>query len=334
MFTIFVNQANNHQRKNNKTFSFKNDGSPFGRSKLFHNWSFERSVQLVICWKSHCSLCFRRFWTLFCCSFKKKLLANFLTNLQKKGFFLTVCPEAIRKVAKYSHENARVFCMNLSAPFVSQYFGDNFKEIFPYVRILFGNNDVRAWFLAISWTVFVVVILVCILKEAESFSEYILGVKVRFFGSSIEINTLIVYMRVYIWKTNDTVEIAKNISKMPALNGNQHRIVIITQGSDPIIVAIGKQINLHIYIQLPCNYIQIFWMHGKFFQKKFWNKIIELFFVWAFQKNSSLLLPLVSEWGKNYFVIYYVLSIKTDKNVWVKFYIKETQSSKQQNLSI
>ncbi len=62
-----------------------------------------------------------------------------------QGFFLTVCPDAIKKVAEFSHANNRVFSMNLSAPFISQFFGEKFKEVFPYVNFLFGNNDVRTY---------------------------------------------------------------------------------------------------------------------------------------------------------------------------------------------
>lgn len=38
------------------------------------------------------------------------------------GFFLTVCPPAIQLVAKHAAEKNKLFCMNLSAPFLSQFF--------------------------------------------------------------------------------------------------------------------------------------------------------------------------------------------------------------------
>lgn len=38
------------------------------------------------------------------------------------GFFFTVCPEAIQRIAKYSLENDRTLMLNLSAPFISQFF--------------------------------------------------------------------------------------------------------------------------------------------------------------------------------------------------------------------
>jgi adenosine kinase len=59
------------------------------------------------------------------------------------GFFFTVCPEAIQRIAKFSHENQRTFCINLSAPFLSEFFKDRLVEAMPYVDIVFGNDDVR-----------------------------------------------------------------------------------------------------------------------------------------------------------------------------------------------
>lgn len=57
------------------------------------------------------------------------------------GFFFTVCPEAIQRVAKYSLDNDRTFMLNLSAPFISQFFKDPLMNAFPYVDIVFGNDD-------------------------------------------------------------------------------------------------------------------------------------------------------------------------------------------------
>ncbi|KAM9365439.1 adenosine kinase isoform 2-T2 [Pholidichthys leucotaenia] len=56
------------------------------------------------------------------------------------GFFLTVSLESILKVAKHASENNKLFCMNLSAPFISQFFKDNLMQVIPYVDVLFGNE--------------------------------------------------------------------------------------------------------------------------------------------------------------------------------------------------
>lgn len=62
------------------------------------------------------------------------------------GFFLTVSPEAILKVATQSSENNKLFCMNLSAPFISQFFKEPLMKVMPYVDILFGNETEAATF--------------------------------------------------------------------------------------------------------------------------------------------------------------------------------------------
>ena len=38
------------------------------------------------------------------------------------GFFLTVSVESMLKVAKYCAQNNRTYCINLSAPFLCQFF--------------------------------------------------------------------------------------------------------------------------------------------------------------------------------------------------------------------
>lgn len=57
------------------------------------------------------------------------------------GFFLTVSPPSIMEVAKHSLANKKTFMMNLSAPFISQFYKDPLMEAMPYVDILFGNEN-------------------------------------------------------------------------------------------------------------------------------------------------------------------------------------------------
>lgn len=59
-----------------------------------------------------------------------------------QGFFLTVSPESIMKVAKHASDSNKIFCMNLSAPFISQFFKEPLMKVMPYVDILFGNETV------------------------------------------------------------------------------------------------------------------------------------------------------------------------------------------------
>lgn len=44
-------------------------------------------------------------------------------------------------VAKHAAENSKVFCMNLSAPFLIQFFGDQMATMMPYCDFLFGNES-------------------------------------------------------------------------------------------------------------------------------------------------------------------------------------------------
>ncbi|XP_012518677.1 PREDICTED: adenosine kinase [Propithecus coquereli] len=62
------------------------------------------------------------------------------------GFFLTVSPESILKVARYASENNRIFTLNLSAPFISQFYKEPLMKVMPYVDILFGNETEAATF--------------------------------------------------------------------------------------------------------------------------------------------------------------------------------------------
>lgn len=57
-----------------------------------------------------------------------------------QGFFLTVSPETIQEVAKHAHNNGKTFMMNLSAPFLCEFYKEPMMAAFPYVDIIFGNE--------------------------------------------------------------------------------------------------------------------------------------------------------------------------------------------------
>jgi len=57
------------------------------------------------------------------------------------GFFFTVSLETIKRIAKYCNDNDKTLCINLSAPFLSQFFKDRLLEALPFVDIVFGNDD-------------------------------------------------------------------------------------------------------------------------------------------------------------------------------------------------
>lgn len=59
------------------------------------------------------------------------------------GFFMTVSPASIMRVAKHACENKKTFMMNLSAPFLMQVppFLATLMEALPYMDYLFGNES-------------------------------------------------------------------------------------------------------------------------------------------------------------------------------------------------
>jgi len=63
------------------------------------------------------------------------------THIYSAGFFLTVSPETIQKVGAHCAENNKVYCMNLSAPFITQFFTEPLLAAIPFVDIMFGNES-------------------------------------------------------------------------------------------------------------------------------------------------------------------------------------------------
>eukprot|EP00526_Cylindrotheca_closterium_P014018 CAMPEP_0113644974 /NCGR_PEP_ID=MMETSP0017_2-20120614/23682_1 /TAXON_ID=2856 /ORGANISM="Cylindrotheca closterium" /LENGTH=342 /DNA_ID=CAMNT_0000556637 /DNA_START=1 /DNA_END=1029 /DNA_ORIENTATION=+ /assembly_acc=CAM_ASM_000147 len=60
------------------------------------------------------------------------------------GFFLTVSVESLLQVTEHALANKKTFCMNLSAPFLIDFFGDQMASAMPYVDFLFGNESEAA----------------------------------------------------------------------------------------------------------------------------------------------------------------------------------------------
>jgi len=57
------------------------------------------------------------------------------------GFFLTVSVESLELVAEHALANDKVFCLNLSAPFIIDFFGDAVATALPYADFLFCNES-------------------------------------------------------------------------------------------------------------------------------------------------------------------------------------------------
>eukprot|EP00543_Licmophora_paradoxa_P002244 CAMPEP_0202449502 /NCGR_PEP_ID=MMETSP1360-20130828/8223_1 /ASSEMBLY_ACC=CAM_ASM_000848 /TAXON_ID=515479 /ORGANISM="Licmophora paradoxa, Strain CCMP2313" /LENGTH=343 /DNA_ID=CAMNT_0049067441 /DNA_START=15 /DNA_END=1046 /DNA_ORIENTATION=+ len=60
------------------------------------------------------------------------------------GFFLTVSVESLVKVADHAVEKNKVFCLNLSAPFIIDFFGDQVATALQYADFLFCNESEAA----------------------------------------------------------------------------------------------------------------------------------------------------------------------------------------------
>lgn len=60
------------------------------------------------------------------------------------GFHLTVSPPAIVKLGKHAAATNKVFALNLSAPFIPQFFKDPLDQSIPYVDFLIANETEAA----------------------------------------------------------------------------------------------------------------------------------------------------------------------------------------------
>ena len=49
-------------------------------------------------------------------------------------------PSFSLQIAKHSVEDSKIFAMNLSAPFLIQFFGDQMAATMPYTDFVFGNE--------------------------------------------------------------------------------------------------------------------------------------------------------------------------------------------------
>jgi len=58
-----------------------------------------------------------------------------------EGYFLTVSVDAILVLAQHAAEHNKIFSMNLSAPFISQFFKEPQLKVLPYCDYIFGNES-------------------------------------------------------------------------------------------------------------------------------------------------------------------------------------------------
>merc|ERR1719436_1831416 len=60
------------------------------------------------------------------------------------GFFLTVSVDSLKIVAEHALANGKTFCLNLSAPFIVDFFGDQVATALEYADYLFCNESEAA----------------------------------------------------------------------------------------------------------------------------------------------------------------------------------------------
>jgi adenosine kinase len=113
------------------------------------------------------------------------------------------------RLCEHADKNDKLFCTNLSAPFICEIFGDRLMKTMPYVDYLFGNET-----------------------EARSFAKHQLKKD-----------------------TEDVKEIAKLISELPKKNSKRPRVVVITQGADPTVLAIAGNDTREFPVKQPLNIV-------------------------------------------------------------------------------
>ncbi|KAI0076834.1 adenosine kinase [Panus rudis PR-1116 ss-1] len=63
-----------------------------------------------------------------------------------EGYFLTHGVESVLEVSKKASEASKIFALNLSAPFIPQFFGVQLQQVIPYCDIIIGNEtEAAAW---------------------------------------------------------------------------------------------------------------------------------------------------------------------------------------------
>lgn len=70
------------------------------------------------------------------------------------GFFITVSPESMKAVAEHCSSSGKTYCLNLSAPFISEVppFKATLLDLMPHVDVLFGNEtEARAFAATENW---------------------------------------------------------------------------------------------------------------------------------------------------------------------------------------
>lgn len=84
------------------------------------------------------------------------------------GFHLTVSPEAIVKLGKHAQQTGKPFVLNLSAPFIPQFFKSALEQVLPYTTYVIANESEAASY-AQSFG------LTCPAHDLEAIAKHLVG---------------------------------------------------------------------------------------------------------------------------------------------------------------
>ncbi|KAG6477064.1 hypothetical protein ZIOFF_066316 [Zingiber officinale] len=179
------------------------------------------------------------------------------------GFFLTVSPDSIQLVAEHAAAQNKVFSMNLSAPFICEFFRDAQEQALPWkanwdcsISLERNREERKGEEGKIEGES----------EDAERNGEEEKGQRGSIrregrgerarrkryvdyvFGNETEAR---IFAKVHGWATENVEEIALKISALPKASGTHKRTTVITQGCDPVVVAEDGKVRSFPVILLP-----------------------------------------------------------------------------------
>lgn len=125
-----------------------------------------------------------------------------------EGYFLTHGIESALEIAKNASSKGKVVVLNLSAPFIPQFFKVQLEELLPHVDILIGNES-----------------------EAAAYATAT-GMAVSLFPNPLLPRTL-----THARQDAPLSEVATALAALPKSNSSRPRLIVITQGADSTLVA-------------------------------------------------------------------------------------------------
>jgi len=76
-----------------------------------------------------------------CSDNKSKKMIESAKLIYTAGFFITVSPETMLMLGQECQKTEKPYCLNLSAEFITTVFKEQLLKVFPYVQIVFTNED-------------------------------------------------------------------------------------------------------------------------------------------------------------------------------------------------